>query len=53
VAAVASRWLPEEEDSQAADRVGPPICEGEVVGQAGLEGQGERWATAGPEIRNS
>jgi hypothetical protein len=31
--------LPEEEDSRAADRVGPPV----------IEGEGERWAATGPE----
>jgi hypothetical protein len=38
------RWrpvgLPKEEDSRPTDRAGPPICEGEAVGQAGLEGGG-------------
>jgi hypothetical protein len=35
---VHGRWrrrsvrLPEEEDSQAADRVGPPVSEGDAVG---------------------
>jgi hypothetical protein len=31
--------LPEEEDSRAADRVGPPV----------IEGEGERWAATRPE----
>jgi hypothetical protein len=33
----------------AADRVGPPVSEGEAMGQAGPKGKGGRWATAGPE----
>jgi hypothetical protein len=32
-----------------ADRAGPPVSEGELVGQAGPEGKGGRWAAAGPE----
>jgi hypothetical protein len=49
------RWRPvglsEEEDNQAADRVGPPISEGEAAGQAGPEGGGKEvgcsWAGRG------
>jgi hypothetical protein len=57
--------LPEEEDGRPADRVGPPVSEGEAAGKAGPEGgrercgpwlgqkgEGERWAVAGPETRN-
>jgi hypothetical protein len=40
--------LPEEEDSRAANRVGPPVSEGEAVGQARSEGGGREvghgWA---------
>jgi hypothetical protein len=48
------RWrypvgLPEEEDNRPTDRAGPPVSAGEAVGQAGLEGEGVRWAVAGPE----
>jgi hypothetical protein len=32
-----------------ADSVGPPVSEGEAVGQAGPEGKGGRWAAAGPK----
>jgi hypothetical protein len=39
--------LPEEEDGQPADRVGPPVSEGEVVGQDGLEWGRER---GGPRL---
>jgi hypothetical protein len=43
--------LPEEEDSRAADRVGPPVSDGEAAGQAGLEGGGREvgrgWAERG------
>jgi hypothetical protein len=35
--------LPEEEDSQAADRAGPPVSEEEAVGE------GERWDATWPE----
>jgi hypothetical protein len=34
-----------------ADRVGPPVSEGEVAGQAGPGGKGGRWAAAGPKRR--
>jgi hypothetical protein len=57
--------LPEEEDGRSADRAGPPVNEGEAVGQArpeggrerggqqlGRKGEGERWAAAGPKTRN-
>jgi hypothetical protein len=46
--------LPEEEDGRPTDRVGPPVSEEEVVGQAGPEGaEGvERWAAAGSEAGN-
>jgi hypothetical protein len=43
--------LSEEEDSGAADRAGPPVSEGEAVGQAGPEGGGREvghdWARRG------
>jgi hypothetical protein len=53
---VIGRWqrpvvLPEEEDSRAADRAGPPISEGEAAGLAGPEGGGREvgcgWAGRG------
>jgi hypothetical protein len=51
------RWRPiehpEEEDNRPVDRVGPPVSEGEAVGQAGLEGGGREvghgWARRGRE----
>jgi hypothetical protein len=43
--------LPEEEDSRVADRAGPPVSEGKVVGQARPEGGGIEvgcgWARRG------
>jgi hypothetical protein len=48
VAATAPGRLPEEEESRAADRAGPPVSEGEAAGQAGSEGGGREvghgWA---------
>jgi hypothetical protein len=38
--AVAPGRLPEEEESREVDRAGPPVSEGEAVGQAGPEGGG-------------
>jgi hypothetical protein len=64
------RWrcpigLPEEEDDWPDDRAGPPVSEGEAVGQSrpeggrerggpwlGQKGEGERWAAAGPKTKN-
>jgi hypothetical protein len=43
--------LLEEEDSRVADRVGPPVSEGEAARQAGPEGGGREvghdWARRG------
>jgi hypothetical protein len=43
--------LPEEEDSRVAERAGPPVSEGEAVGQARPEGGGKEvghgWAGRG------
>jgi hypothetical protein len=39
-AAAAPGRLPEEEESRATDRAGPPLSEGEVAGLAGQEGRG-------------
>jgi hypothetical protein len=48
VATTALSWLPEEEESRAANRVGLPVSEGEEAGQARLEGGGREvgrgWA---------
>jgi hypothetical protein len=50
--------LPEEEDSRAVDRGGPPVSEGESAGQAGPEGGGREagrgWAAnrKWPDSRN-
>jgi hypothetical protein len=48
VATATPGWLPEEEESRAANRVGLPVSEGEEAGQARSEGGGREvgrgWA---------
>jgi hypothetical protein len=45
-------WLPGKDEGRVADRVGSPISEGRRRGRLGQKGEEERWAAAGPKIRN-